>query len=126
MNKDLWRAVSICTGKNEYNDSVPPDMNSTILNSYFANIGSSLTNTFNNSSPLWKGPSSIYTFHFQNIDLDLTKKLLGTLSNKSNIDILKFDSKLLSISSNIICFHICTLFNMSISQSVVPLDWNRA
>ena len=78
---------------------------------------------FNNTSATWKGPSSIHTFHFDVITSDYVMKHLLCLPNRSNNDILEFDSKLLKLSAFVFCPYLTCLFNLFLQQKLVPVDW---
>ena len=41
-------------------------------------------------------------------------------------DILEFDSKLLKLSAYVICPYLTCLFNLSLQQKLVPVDWKTA
>jgi hypothetical protein len=125
-SKSLWKAVSYLTGKNEQTDSIPNELNADVMNQFFANVGSRLTGQFDDGEPVWKGPSSSYTFSFQLINEQTVKKYLRNLPDKSNLDILCFDAKLLRVSSEIIAKPLTNLFNLSITQCYVPDDWKKA
>ena len=125
--RGLWNAVSHLTGKNNYDkDNIPNDLSSESMNHFFANVLNKLVAEHAQISPLWKGNSSLYEFHFQIIhDLNVFNHLLK-LPTHSNIDILNFDSKLLIISAPVIYTILTCLFNASIVQSCVPCDWKCA
>ena len=125
-SKNLWRAVSVATGKNIHTDNVPNDLTCDSMNNYFSNIGCELNAQFTNTSATWKGPSSIHTFHFDVITSESVMKHLLGLPNRSNNDILEFDSKLLKLSAHVIYPYLTGLFNLSLQQKLVPVDWKTA
>ena len=44
----------------------------------------------------------------------------------NNNDILEFDSKLLKLSAHVIYTYLTCLFNLSLQQKLVPVDWKTA
>jgi hypothetical protein len=126
-SKNLWKAVALATGKNVKNDPVPCDLTSSDMNNYFSNIGKRLNEKFGDDVPInWKGPSSSHTFYFTEISTHIVQKHLINLRDKSNIDILMFDAKLLFISAGIISNLLSSLFNLSLQQGMIPSDWKKA
>ena len=125
-SKNLWRAVSVATRKNIHTDNVPIDLACDSMNNYFSNIGCELNAQFNNTPATWKGSSSIHTFHFDVITSESIMKYLLCLPNRSNNDILEFDSKLLKLSAQVIYPYLTCLFNLSLQQKLVPVDWKTA
>ena len=51
---------------------------------------------------------------------------MKALPQKSKVDVLTFDSKLLNISADIIAPSLTHIFNMSIESGYVPKDWKLA
>ena len=98
------------------------------MNNYFSNIGCEKNAQFNNTPATWKGPSSIHSFHFDVITSESVMKHLLCLPNtsRSNNDILEFDSKLLKLSSYVICPYLTCLFYLSLQQKLVPVDRKTA
>ena len=125
-SKGLWRVVSLAAGQNEYNDNVPTDITSDVLNDYFSDIGSQLIDQTNHVTPLWTGPVSSYTFIFAHINAIYTYSYLTNLPDKTNVGILLFDAKLLRLSAHLISSHLTNLFNASLAQGTVPHDWKKA
>ena len=109
--------------KNIHTDNVPIDLTCDSMKNYFTNIGCELNAQFNNTSATWKGPSSIHTFHFDVITSETVMKHFLCLPNRSNNDILEFDSKLLKLSACVIYPYLTCLFNLSLQQKLVPVDW---
>ena len=109
-----------------HTDNVPIDLTCDSMNNYFSNIGCELNDQFHNTSATWKGPSSIHSFHFDVITSESAMKHLLCLPNTSNNDILEFDSKLLKLSAYVICPYLTCLFNLSLQQKLVPVDWKTA
>ena len=125
-SKSLWRAISIATGKSEHKEIVPNVLTPPSLNNYFVNIGSQLSDTFDDTPPMWKGPDSTHIFKFTHISETQVRNFLSGLPDHSNVDLLHFDTKLLRIANHVISRHITDLFNLSINQALVPNDWKKA
>ena len=53
-------------------------------------------------------------------------KYINSLGSKSSIDIHNMDSKLIFIAGPIIGHHLTHIFNLSITQGIVPDDWKIA
>ena len=51
---------------------------------------------------------------------------LNLLSNRSSIDIIDFDRKLLRLASAVIARSLTDLYNMSLMTGIVPNDWKFA
>ena len=113
-------------GKNIHTNNVPIDLTCDSINNYCSNIGYELNAQFNKTSATWKGLSSIHTFHFDIITSDSVRKHLLCFRNPSTNDIHKFDSKLLKLSAYVICPYITCLFNLSLQQKLVLVDWKTA
>ena len=100
-----WRAVSVAMGKNIHTDNVPIDLTCDSMNNYLSNIGCELNAQFKNTSATWKGPFDVITS-------ESVMKHLLCLPNRSNNDILEFDSKLLKLSAHVIYPYLTCLFNL--------------
>ena len=122
----LWHTLKEFIGdkksKTSISDKIKPDE----LNHHFANVGRKLTEPMKIKDPIWKGPSSVYDFIFYEINETSVARELDALGNKSNSDLLGFDSKLLRLSSCIIAKYITFFINKSISTAHVLLDWKKA
>ena len=88
-------------------------------------VGRKLTEPMKTQDPIWKGPSSVYNLIFYKVKETSVERELDALRNKSNTDILGFDSKLLRLSSCIIAKYITFFINKSISTAHVLLDWKK-
>ena len=97
------------------------------FNDFFSNIGREKTKNlpFNNSI-LWKGDDSIYQFKFAKIEESSVLQSLNLLSNRSSIDIIDVDRKLLRLASAVIARSLTDLYNMSLMTGIVPNDWKFA
>ena len=115
-----------CNGKNIHTNNIPNDVTCDSMNNSFSNIGCELNAQYNNTSATWKSPSSVHTFQFDVITSESVMKHFLCLPNRSNNDILEFDSKLLKLSEYVICPYLTFLFNLSLQQNLVPVDWNTA
>ena len=105
---------------------IPNDISPDDLSKYFSEIGHKVTEHLlkRGSSILWKGPSSrpIYKFKLKSFNVsDVPTEL--KLPNESSIHIFGFDTRLLRPGAELIGYSITHIFNLSISQVIVPDDW---
>ena len=107
--------------------SIPKGMGAEDFNIYFKNVPDVITSSFtDDSSLLWKGQESIYTFKSNDIQrLDLLE-LFISLSDKTGMDILGFNRKLIKIAGHHIADSILYIINDSLSNGVFPEDWKLA
>ena len=97
-------------------------------NKHFCSVGENIANSFksNKQSYPWKGPNSVYKFKFSTITKEVVALAINNMPNKSSLDILNMDIKLLKISKDIITDVLCHIFNLSIKQSKFCDDWKVA
>ena len=97
------------------------------FNIYFKNVPDLISSSFTgDTSLLWKGQEGIYTFQFkyvQHIDL---MTLLISLFDKTGMDILGFDRKLVRIAGEHIYDSLLCIINDSLSNGIFPDDWKIA
>ena len=97
------------------------------FNIYFKNVPDVITSSFtDDSSLLWKGQESIYTFKFNDIQRSDLLDLFISLSDKTGMDILGFDRKLIKIAGHHIADSLLYIINDSLSNGVFPEDWKLA
>ena len=95
------------------------------FNHFFTTVGQKINNTFADPNLPWRGPSSIYSLIFEPISENMMI-LLRNLPDKSNNDILGFDSKFLRVASSIICSSLTKIVNISIMNGIMLDDWKLA
>ena len=79
--------------------SIPKDMGAKDINIYFKNVPDVITSSLTgNSTLLWKVQESIYTFKFNEIQRTDLLRLFTLLSDKTGMDILEYDRKLIKIA----------------------------
>ena len=122
----LWRTLKEFIGNKRSKTSISDKIKPKEFNHHFANVGRKLTEPMKTQDPIWKGPSCVYNFIFYKGKEISVERKLDALGNKSNTDILGFDSKLLWLSSCIIAKYITFFINKSISTAHVLLDWKKA
>ena len=122
----LWDEMKKITGKNKSKNITNPNIDCEAFNEYFTNIGKKISNSFDEPKTNWKNPECRYLFSFNKIETDEVKKALLNLSDSSNIDLLDFDSKLLRMASPYISDSLCKIYNMSLMNGEIPLDWKIA
>ena len=58
---------NILLGDKRSNSVIPSSLNCTLFNDHFISIGYQLCNSMSMYDPIWKGPSSLYTFEFETV-----------------------------------------------------------
>jgi hypothetical protein len=126
-SKQFWREIkTLLPGKNT---SASPNITTSTFNDYFASVGKKISEKFKDSPPVINtitSPQSIYQFAFRMVTPDETLRLLTKLSDKSSLDVLGIDSKLLCIGKHILSPILTHLFNLSIVTHTYPSDWKLA
>ena len=122
---NIWEAINLVRGK-KLSNAIPKDLSCEKINDCYAEVGEQLASTFPDTPPLWKGPTSIYDFSFNSVMDDEVLTQLSMLENKSKTDVLGIDSKLLFISRFVITASLTKLFNISLINGIVPLEWKKA
>ena len=125
-SKDMWKAMNNIIPNKKNNNLIPPEMNANSFNEYFAKIGLSLADKHKDLNLPWKNPEIIHHFKLTELTTECLMKRLRGLPEKSNLDVLGFDTKLLRISGGFICDSLCSLINLSFATGVVPNDWKLA
>ena len=125
--KKMWKCINKITGSKTYK-SPHKDLSATIFNDHFSTIGEKIISQMSNKpeSLPWKQPACETVFAFNFMLNDDVYKSFKKLGNDSNTDVLGFDSKLLSLSSEIIAPMLTKLFNASLISCIVPNDWKTA
>ena len=107
--------------------SIPKGMGAEDFNIYFKNVPDVITISFTDASSLqWKGQESVYTFKFNDIQRTDLLRLFISLSDKTGMDILGFDRKLIKIAGHPIADSLLYIINDSLSNGVFPEDWKLA
>ena len=107
--------------------SIPRNMSAEEFNIYFKNVPDLISSSFTgDSSLLWKGQASIYTFKFKDVQRIDLMTLLISLSDKTGMDILGFDRKLVRIAGEHIVDSLLCIINDSLSNGTFPDDWKIA
>jgi exonuclease III len=99
------------------------------FNTYFSTIGKEVAECFKSNNNLHNNSirPQDHSFTFSIVSPNLVCHLLRSLGyNRSNVDILDMDSRLLSLSANITCSSLTYIINMSIETSTLPDDWKLA
>ena len=97
------------------------------FNIYFKNVPDVITASFTDDSTLlWKGQESIYTFKFKEIQRTDLLRLFTLLSDKTGMDILGFDRKLIKISGQHIVDSLLYIINYSLLHGTFPDEWKLA
>ena len=125
-NRDMWKSLRHILNTN--NKSIVNTQNVTAdnFNSFFANIGKDLADKIPKCTYNWHLPQSIYDFIAQPITNEFVTSQLRLLSDKSNLDVLNIDSKLLRVAAPVLCPSLAYLINKSITSGEIPDDWKLA
>jgi exonuclease III len=122
--KYFWKELSKLVPNKFNNTSIPKNMSAKDFNTYFSSIGSETAKEFGSSNKLlWKGPTSIYEFKFQVITRESIQKHLRSMGNESSNDLYNVDGKLLKIAADKITPHLTFLFNLSLTEGIMPKAW---
>ncbi len=97
-----------------------------MLNEYFSNVGNTLIEAYTDSLPQWSLPDCIHTFKLDLTSVEYVTKCISSLPCNTNLDVLNMDSKLIHTGAECIAQNVCTLFNQSLTQGIVPLDFKLA
>ena len=124
--RHMWKTLRHLTKNKSSGPPVPIEPDT--FNTFFTEIGPKLHANFPADSELhWTQPECIYQFNFGCINEDdILKDLNALSSNKSNIDVLGLDSRLLRIGADVLVASITTLFNKSVKCSRLPVDFKKA
>ena len=125
-SKEMWQVMNNIVPNTKNGNQIPPEMNADKFNKYFADIGLKLAKQHKDVTLPWKNPEYVRTFKFNSPTKKFVIKKLTRLPDRSNLDILGFDTILLKISARYICDSLCTLINKSFVTGIVPDDWKLA
>ena len=104
--------------------SIPKDMGAKNFNIYFKNVPDVTTSSFTDDSSLfWKGQESIYTFKFNEIQRADLLRLFTLQSNKTGMDILGFDRKLIKIAGQHIVDSLLYIINDFLLNGTFTGEW---
>ena len=138
--KQLWKSVNIIRGKgskttnisslNQGDDTVVGDKNiAETLNSYFVNVGPSLSGDLPESEKSYVDYvqySANTTFTFNDITENDTLKLLHGLKTSKAAGPAKISARLVKDSAEVICQTLTLIFNRSLQQGIFPEDLKTA
>ena len=97
------------------------------FNIYFKNVPDVITSSFSDDSTLlWKGQESIYTFKFKEIQRTYLLRLFTSLSDKTGMDIMGSDRKLIKMSGQHIVDSLLYIINYSLLHGTFPDKWKLA
>ncbi len=120
----MWSTLKHLIYKKK-NTFVPPDLTANQFNKYFIQIGQQLGAKFNiESIPKWNEHISppCRQFHPKEFNDKCNYTYLRKLPDRSNLDLLEMDSKLLRLSAKTVSPYIAKIFNMSTSLGSIPND----
>ena len=123
---DVWRAVNQSLGKNR-KSSITSDLSPDAWNEHFASVGNKLCSKLSEKDELIRrNSSSIYNFKFTSLLEEDVLVFINKLPSETNVDILGYDSCILKLSSEIICSSLTIVFNMSLYNGEIPIEWKKA
>ena len=125
----MWREIKRIFPNKTTKHEVTPEISVDEFNDYFINIGRSVTSQFTanlNPDILWKGPVSQYRFSFYTVTSQKVLKYLKMLPDRSYTDVIGIDAKLLKLGAPELSLSLTHIFNLSMTQSVIPPDWKIA
>ena len=73
-----------------------------------------MNSKFTHDLPVWHLPESIYKFHFTQYPVESIYDELIKLTQKSKVDILTMDTKLINICAPVIAPALAHIFNLSL------------
>ena len=107
--------------------SIPRNISAEDFNIYFKNVPDLISSSFTGDcSLLWKGQESIYMFKFTDVERNDLIELLISLSDKTGMDILGFDRRLVRLAGEHIVDSLLCIINDSLSSGTFPDDWKLA
>ncbi len=126
-SKKLWKFINKLTKAKDKN-SVSSSISANKFNDFFTEIGPEIANKLTTTTDEipWKGLMSKTSFKFKEIKCEDIEKLLQRIGSDSNNDVLGFDAKLLNLSCKIISPILYSLYNKSMFNSNVAIDWKLA
>ena len=124
--RSFWEELSSIIPKINVK-SIPRNMNAEDFNIYFKNVPDLISSSFaGDSSLLWRGQESKYTFKFIDVQRNDLINLLLSLSDKTGMDILGFDRRLVRLAGEHIVDSLLCIINDSLSNGTFPDDWKLA
>ena len=107
--------------------SIPRNMSAEDFNIYFKNVPNLISSSFTGDcSLLWKGQESIDMFKFADVERNDLIELLISLSDKTGMDILGFDRRLVRLAGEHIVDSLLCIINDSLSSGTFPDEWKLA
>ena len=124
----FWKTVGKLVPNKKNISTAPTDVNANDFNEHFVNIGAKVASKAGESEqmPVFKHPDCLYQFDMIDITLESVVKRLKSLGSRSSLDFRNMDTKLLSLSSDVIATYITKLFNLTIKTGIIPDDWKVA
>ena len=111
--RSFWAELSSIIPKTNVK-SIPRNMNAEDFNIYFKNVPDLI------SSLLWKGQESIYKFKFIDLQRNDLINLLLSLCDKTGMDVLGFDQRLVRLAGEHIVDSLLCIINDSLSNGTFP------
>ena len=93
------------------------------FNSCFANVGKSLADLIDKHDLIWHLPSSIHDLNIQTINSNFVLSEILIFKDKSNLDVINKDARLLKLAAHVICHSVIQIINICIKHGILPADW---
>ena len=117
--KSSWKKINDLVRERKSQNSTIHGIAASKFNDYLSTIGEKVVPKLPKQDVQeWKNPSPIYSVTFESIWVETVYKDLQSLDCESNSDVLNLDTKLLKLSSNVICKSLTHLFNLFQDNSV--------
>ncbi len=76
---------------------LPAELTTEVLNDFFSNLGERMAEKYKDASYGWSLPQSIHSFNYVNVDAARVSNILKLLPDRSNLDVLDMDGKMLKV-----------------------------
>ena len=125
----MWKTLKSALNNNKHQPELPSTLTPDKLNTFFSTVGSKLSETLPSTFDM---PTSTNNhtlsikFSFGPILVNRVLDELKSLGQRSYLDVLKLDSKLLFLGRHIIAPSMCDLFNLSLQSGTISPAWPPA
>ena len=125
---EMWASLRHLLPSRKRDSFIPPDLTAENFVKYFGAVGQTLSSNFSKEKSISTTnlPTSNHKFKINLVDIHYTRDQLSQLPNKTSLDIINMDSKLLSTAAEILAPSLTRIYNLSIVTGDVPVDWELA
>ena len=125
-SQKAWKILKQILPPSKTNASASSDITPNELNEFFSSIGTNVTSHFGPTILPNLPVQTNVTFSISPVSHSFIQTFLDKLPNSMTLDPLNMDNRLLKLSSSLIAPQLAHIFNLSISDGDVPLDWKSA